>query len=167
MTIHIKKLSDLTVTSRKNTAINSHADTFTQLLLSNGIKERNMETWQDYVEHLTSFGKVTQAAIVGLDGTIWAQSPELNISSDEISQSLAGFKDDSILLAAGIHINGVKYMYRRPYENQIQFKYQETGVHIAKTTTCIIIGTYIAGMEPIHTQVEISRTQELLLEAGY
>ena len=37
-------------------------------------------SWQSYVDdHLVGSGNVTKAAIVGLDGNVWAQSPEFNV----------------------------------------------------------------------------------------
>jgi tRNA(Arg) A34 adenosine deaminase TadA len=55
-------------------------------------------SWQSYVDdHLVGSGNVTKAAIVGLDGNVWAQSPGLNVRARDARahQELAARKHDA------------------------------------------------------------------------
>ncbi|MFS2093555.1 profilin [Pseudomonas sp. Pseusp11] len=123
--------------------------------------------WQPYVESLTSSGSVAQAAIGGLDGKIWINSPGFNISGDEISAILAGFKDPNILQKSGIIVNGVKYLYLQSDDSQMQGKKDVTGISVAKSSRSVVIGTYISNMQPGNARAQVERIRDHLSSIGY
>ena len=63
-------------------------------------------SWQGYVDNnLVGTGKVSQAAIIGLKGGVWATSPGFNVATNEQQAIIGGFNDPSALQALSlIHI---------------------------------------------------------------
>jgi profilin len=126
-----------------------------------------MSGWVNYIDNLTNTGQVAQAAIGGLDGKILANTPEFNVSDDEISAVLEGFENPEKLLMSGIIINRVKYLYQQSDNSQIQGKRGSTGIFVAKSSKHVIISTYISGMLPDNTRFQVERIRDYLLTAGY
>ncbi|CAJ0569941.1 unnamed protein product, partial [Mesorhabditis spiculigera] len=49
--------------------------------------------WRSYIDdQLVGSGSVTKAAIVGLDGAIWAKSDHFNIGDDEAAAAAQGIR---------------------------------------------------------------------------
>ncbi|CAN1177482.1 unnamed protein product [Linum perenne] len=75
-------------------------------------------SWQTYVdEHLMCEieGQPGQhlhaAAILGLDGSVWAQSSAFpQLKGSEVSGIIKDFDEPGHLAPTGLHINGAKYM---------------------------------------------------------
>ncbi|KAG5651049.1 hypothetical protein H0H81_010064 [Sphagnurus paluster] len=67
-------------------------------------------TWQAYVDdHLLGSGKVTKAAIIGLQGGVWACSRGYTLSTEEQAALVAGFKSPDRVQANGVRLAGQKF----------------------------------------------------------
>lgn len=67
------------------------------------------DSWQQYVDScLLETNKLSQAAILGHDGAIWASSPNFELSSEEISSLIEAFRDASKARERGLYIAGVR-----------------------------------------------------------
>lgn len=66
-------------------------------------------SWQEYIDSsLIGSGKIKEAAIIGLDGAIWANSNGFDISSEEANKLLAAYKNPSCLYEQGLYLCGVR-----------------------------------------------------------
>ena len=65
-------------------------------------------------------GRLTHAAIVGLGGDVWAQSPEFPaLSAAQLQAVVAGFGNSAPLATAGLWLGDVKYMLLRGEEGDV------------------------------------------------
>ena len=93
--------------------------------------------------NLVGTGKVAKAAIMGLQGGIWASSPGytvraypiaceceltvfelLQLSTEEQNALLAAFKDPSTVFASGVRLAGQKFIATRAEDGVMQLKKQ-------------------------------------------
>lgn len=128
-------------------------------------------TWQQYVDtQLVSTGSVDQAIIIGKsDGAVWANTPEFLprlyegvVTQDDGTEAKQVINEAVILTkvgntlrkdAAGIRINGVKYMVTRTYADgsddsgaaTIYLKKPRGGACLVVTNQAIVIGTFDEG----------------------
>lgn len=83
-------------------------------------------SWQGYIDNqLLGTKSVTQAAILGLKGGVWASSSGFTISPQEQTALIKGFDDPSPLQAGGLHVAGKKYFCLQANERSI---YGKSGV---------------------------------------
>lgn len=83
-------------------------------------------SWQGYIDNqLIGTKTITQAAILGLKGGVWASSPGFDVSPKEASALISGFDDPSPLQAGGLHIAGKKYFTLQANDRSI---YGKSGV---------------------------------------
>lgn len=67
-------------------------------------------SWQEYVDSgLVGSGKISMAALVGHDGSVWAQSSNFpGLAAGQLEALLKGFQDPSGLRVEGIRIGNDK-----------------------------------------------------------
>ena len=118
-------------------------------------------SWQDYVDtQLVATGQIHEAALVGLDGSLWASTPGFALSSYNATVTnedgsehetlvneagdVSSFMTTGSKPSAGLRVNGDKYMVLRtiPDPMTVYGKKPKGGICITKTNQCIIIGTY-------------------------
>jgi profilin len=99
--------------------------------------------WQDYVDiQLLGSGKVLEAAIVGLNGGVWAHSEGFEPSTSEIKALADSFNNLPEVSAKGFYLNGLKYFTLQAQPDFIYGKRGASGVTAVKTKQGIVIGTY-------------------------
>jgi len=105
-----------------------------------------MSGWAAYTTALVNTKNVSIAAIVGLDGTTWANSDAkgLPITAAEAKALVAAFKDPSPLRSGGMHIGGVRYIALGCDDSTLQGKKGTGGVIVAKSNKTIVVGMYTA-----------------------
>ncbi|XP_003728805.1 profilin-2-like [Strongylocentrotus purpuratus] len=91
---------------------------------------------------LMASGNLTHAAIVGLDGAIWATSDDFKISAGEVGFLIRGLATAESLRENGVLIGGVKYVLLRADDNAVLARKQGTGVCVGKSSTALVIGVY-------------------------
>jgi profilin len=136
-------------------------------------------SWQSYIDDqlmctLPSGGTLVSAAIVGQDGSVWAQSEKFPaISADEVAVMMKGLSDDddaAVALAtnpAGLRIGGAKYMVIQGEPGAvIRGKLGTGGVCIKKTTSALIIGIYDTPTQPPECNVVVENLGDYLIGQG-
>ena len=131
-------------------------------------------SWQTYVDdhllcELPSGGQLSAAAVVGLDGGVWAQSDEFPaISQDEVEKIAKGFDDQATLAQKGLFIGGIKYLVVAGEEGAVVRgrKNPAGGVTIKKTASAMVIGIYTEGVQPGDVNMVVENLGDYLLGQG-
>lgn len=125
-------------------------------------------SWDSYRDSLIATGCVDKAAVCGADdGAIWSQSPAFNVTPAEAKAIVSGLKNPEPLRTSGVHLGGIKYMYLQSDDTQIQAKKGSSGVAVAKSNKCIIIGLYRDGQQPGNCRMQVERIRDFLLQNSY
>ncbi|ERN15186.1 hypothetical protein AMTRI_Chr05g67640 [Amborella trichopoda] len=130
-------------------------------------------SWQAYVDdHLMcdiDGHRLTAAAILGLDGNVWAQSqsfPELK--PDEIKGIINDFDEPGSLAPTGLYLGAAKYMVIQGEPGAvIRGKKGSGGVTIKKTTQALIIGIYDEPLTPGQCNMVVERLGDYLVDQSY
>ena len=99
-------------------------------------------SWQTYVDSQMIEKKLKQAAIAGLDGSIWAKSNDFNISPEEVKKVLNSYTDTSVMASSGINLAGQKYFFLSATDDVVRGKQGKGGVHIMKTNQAVLVAVY-------------------------
>ncbi|KAF9465991.1 profilin [Collybia nuda] len=125
-------------------------------------------SWQAYVDtNLVGSGKVTRAAIVGLQGGVWAASAGYTLSKEEENALIAGYNDLASVQASGVRLAGQKFFTLRTTDRSIYGKKQADGVVIVKTKKAILIAEYIAPLQAPETTKVTEDLADYLISVGY
>ncbi|WRX33317.1 Profilin - like 3 [Theobroma cacao] len=122
-------------------------------------------SWQQYVdEHLMCDVEgqgihLTAAAIIGQDGSVWAQSaPFPAFTPEEITAIMNDFAEPGSLAPTGLFIGGVKYMVIQGESGAvIRGKKGSGGVTVKKTNQALIIGIYDEPLTPGQCNMIVER----------
>jgi len=125
-------------------------------------------SWDSYRDNLIASGAVDKAAVCGLeDGGVWTASPDFNVGPGEVKMLASAFRSPEALRMSGILLGGQKYMYIQSDDTQIQGKKGSSGVSVARSNKCIIIGTYKDGQQPGNCRFQVERIRDYLLQSSY
>merc|ERR1719264_2273605 len=118
-------------------------------------------SWQTYVDtNLLGTGHVTNAAILGLDGSTWATSPELTISPEEGVKIAAIFDNPESAMGQGVVLGGERHLMIKGDESVVYTKKGANGSCIAKSKQAIIVGVYGEGMQAGNANVTVENLQD-------
>ncbi|KAF8715749.1 hypothetical protein HU200_026695 [Digitaria exilis] len=121
-------------------------------------------SWQTYVdEHLmceTEGHHLTAAAIVGHDGTVWAQSAAFP-QAEEMTDIMKDFDEPGHLAPTGMFLGTTKYMVIQGEPGA-----GSGGVTVKKTGQSLIIGIYDEPMTPGQCNLVVERLGDYLIEQG-
>ncbi|KAL0410583.1 UNVERIFIED_CONTAM: Profilin-3 [Sesamum latifolium] len=132
-------------------------------------------SWQTYVdEHLMcdieghAGLKLSSAAIMGHDGSIWAQSSAFPVlKPEEISGIQTDFNEPGHLAPTGLHIAGNKYMVIQGEPNAvIRGKKGSGGITIKKTGQAMVFGLYEEPVTPGQCNMVVERLADYLIDQG-
>ncbi|KAF9174253.1 profilin, required for normal timing of actin polymerization in response to thermal stress [Mortierella sp. AD011] len=105
-------------------------------------------SWQAYVdENLIGTGKVSKAAIFGLDGGLWAVTPGFSIEAAELDKLIKAFDDANDVQEKGLYLESQKYYYLRSSHNSVYARLGTTGVTCVKTNQAVLVGYYDESMQ--------------------
>nr|Q94JN3.1 RecName: Full=Profilin; AltName: Full=Minor fruit allergen Mus xp 1; AltName: Allergen=Mus xp 1 [Musa acuminata]AAK54834.1 profilin [Musa acuminata] len=130
-------------------------------------------SWQAYVDdHLLCDidGQcLTAAAIVGHDGSVWAQSDAFpQCKPEEIAAIMKDFDEPGSLAPTGLYLGGTKYMVIQGEPGAvIRGKKGSGGVTIKKTNLALIIGIYNEPMTPGQCNMVVERLGDYLFDQGF
>ncbi|KAF9042995.1 profilin [Panaeolus papilionaceus] len=125
-------------------------------------------SWQTYVDsNLLGTGKVAKAAIIGLQGGVWAHSPDFNISTAEQQAIIKGYSAPDTLQASGVRLGGEKYFTLSVLDRTIQGKKGPDGAVIVKTKQAVIIATYVAPVQSPELTPIVESLADYLINVGY
>jgi profilin len=122
-------------------------------------------SWQAYVDdQLVATGFVKKAAIVGLDGSLWANSPDLNLSADECTKIAAQASNVDSATGQSVVADGVKYMVLRVDADScvIYGRKGPDGVCVVKTNQAAVIGFYGEGQQPGQCNAVVEKLADYL-----
>lgn len=131
-------------------------------------------SWQVYVdEHLLtelpSGGSLSQGAIVGQDGAVWAQSagfPE--ITDDEVAKIMEELNSPGKIAQSGLFLGGTKYIVIPGEPGEvIRGRKNQDGVTIKKTLTALVIGIYGEGVQAGDANTVVENLGDYLIEQKY
>jgi profilin len=125
-------------------------------------------SWQDYVDRqLIGTGRVTAAAICGLDGNVWARSGTFAISKEEVVALLNGMQDPSQLYTNGFYVAGTRYIYLSGSDVLVRGRKELDGAHCVKTNRAVIIATYEEPIKAEQTASVVESLGDYLKKCGY
>lgn len=103
-----------------------------------------MSAWDAYIQSMKSSG-LQVCGIYGLDGGVWAQSPEMKATQQEVAAIVSGIKSQTF--SQGLTIGGVRYTVIRVFPETVTAKCRGAAredenylLHAALAKTCVIIG---------------------------
>ena len=125
-------------------------------------------SWQGYVDNLVgNKAAVSKAAFIGLDGSIWAKSTDLNLSGDEAKKLVDTFSNPSLGFQNGFMIEGKKHMCIRASPEDVVGKLGTSGFSAYKTNQCVILGYYVEPATPGNCEVAVGKYADYLKGSGY
>ncbi|KAL8489697.1 hypothetical protein ACS0TY_025061 [Phlomoides rotata] len=132
-------------------------------------------SWQTYVDdHLMCDIegqpglRLTAAAIMGLDGAIWAQSSNFpQLKQEEINGIMTDFNEPGHLAPVGLHMAGAKYMVIQGEPGAvIRGKKGSGGTTIKKTGQAMVFGMYEEPVTPGQCNMVVERLADYLIDQG-
>ncbi|KAF8549703.1 profilin [Imleria badia] len=123
-------------------------------------------SWQDILDvGLLRSGKITQAAIVGQDGEVWAESAGCNITEAERDAIMEGF---GTYPAREIFVGGRKYATMMGCLDMILAKRKDGGGCVVKKTgQSVIIAEYMGTANEMTALALVERLADYLISQGY
>ncbi|KAK8479037.1 hypothetical protein V6N13_078026 [Hibiscus sabdariffa] len=130
-------------------------------------------SWQTYVdEHLMceleNGQHLSAAAILGLDGSVWAQSSAFpKFKPEEIKAILKDFDEPGSLAPTGLHLGGAKYMVIQGEPGAVvRGKKGAGGVTVKKTGQALVFGIYEEPVTPGQCNMVVERLGDYLVDQG-
>ncbi|KAJ7294166.1 hypothetical protein O6H91_16G011600 [Diphasiastrum complanatum] len=130
-------------------------------------------SWQAYIDDhlLADLGegrRLTAAAIIGLDGTVWAQSSNFpTVKPEEVTRIVNGFIDSGDLAQSGLYLGETKYLViQGEIGAVIRGKKGPSGVTIKRTHCALVIGLYDEPIIPGECNVVVEGLGDYLMNAG-
>merc|ERR1712029_915042 len=111
-------------------------------------------SWQDYVTTQLVGKNLKCGAIAGIDGNIWAKSPDFNVTPSEIQTLVQNYDTQ-------------KYFYLSGNEEVMRGKQGKGGVHVVKTNQTVLVGVYEDPMQPAEAATVTETLGDYLKGAGY
>ncbi|KAF9002551.1 profilin [Cyathus striatus] len=126
-------------------------------------------SWQSYVDtNLVGSGRVTKAAILGLQGGVWAHSTGFNLTDAEQKAIVNAFKSPDKVLQTGLHLAGEKYFALNVVpDRSIYVKKQANGATIVKTKQAILVGLYEPPTQQTENTTVVEALADYLINVGY
>ncbi|CAL9126791.1 profilin isoform X1 [Musa acuminata AAA Group] len=130
-------------------------------------------SWQTYVDdHLMcdiDDQRLTAAAILGHDGSVWAQSGSFpQFKPEEITAIMTDFDEPGSLAPTGLFLGGTKYMVIQGEPGAvIRGKKASGGVTLKKTNLALIIGIYDEPMTGGQCNMVVERLGDYLYDQGF
>ncbi|KAM0825192.1 hypothetical protein ACQ4PT_056080 [Festuca glaucescens] len=130
-------------------------------------------SWQAYVDdHLMceiDGQHLTSAAIIGHDGSVWAQSPDFpQFKPEEIAAIKKDFDEPGSLAPTGLFLGGAKYMVIMGEPGVvIRGKKGTGGICVKKTCQAMILGIYDEPMTPGQCNMVVERLGDYLIDQEF
>ncbi|XP_058115557.1 profilin [Magnolia sinica] len=129
-------------------------------------------SWQIYVDdHLMcdiDGNHLTAAAIIGHDGSVWAQSAAFpQFKPEEITGIMNDFNEPGFLAPTGLFLGATKYMVIQGEAGSvIRGKKGSGGITIKKTSQALIFGIYEEPLTPGQCNMIVERMGDYLIDQG-
>ncbi|ETW75283.1 hypothetical protein HETIRDRAFT_412476 [Heterobasidion irregulare TC 32-1] len=125
-------------------------------------------SWQAYVDsNLVGSGKIAKAAILGLQGGVWATSAGYTLSVDEQKAAVAAFSHPDQAQANGFRLAGQKFFTLVANDRSVYGKKQADGAILVKTKQAILVAEYIAPIQAGEATPVVEGLADYLIGVGY
>jgi len=125
-------------------------------------------SWQTYVDsNLLGTGKVSKAAIIGLQGGIWANSLGYNLTPEEQRAIVTAFDNPEKTQGSGVRLAGQKFFTLQSTERSIYGKKGADGCVIVKTKQAVLVTEYVAPLQAPEITPVVEGLADYLIGVGY
>ncbi|KAJ3511247.1 hypothetical protein NLJ89_g4209 [Agrocybe chaxingu] len=125
-------------------------------------------SWQTYVDgNLLGSGKIAKAAIIGLQGGVWASSAGYTLSPVEQKAIVDGFSKPDSVQANGVRLAGQKFFTLSVSDRTIQAKKAADGAIIVKTKQAVLVIEYVAPNQAPEVTPIVENLADYLISVGY
>ncbi|KAF8638456.1 hypothetical protein AX17_002190 [Amanita inopinata Kibby_2008] len=125
-------------------------------------------SWQAYVDtNLVGSGRVTKAAILGLQGGVWASSAGFTLSPEEQKAVVSAYANQGRTQSSGLRLAGNKYFTLSVNDRSIYLKKAADGAVIVKTKQAILVGLYSAPIQAPEATPIVENLADYLISVGY
>jgi profilin len=125
-------------------------------------------SWQAYVDtNLVGSGKVSKAAIIGLQGGVWASTAGYTLSSAEEKEIITAFSNPDGVQASGLRLAGQKFFCLQANADSIYLKKSADGAVLAKTKQAILVAEYVAPIQAPEAVPVVEGLADYLRGVGY
>ncbi|KAK1265271.1 hypothetical protein QJS04_geneDACA015698 [Acorus gramineus] len=130
-------------------------------------------SWQSYIDdHLMceiEGQRLSAAAIIGHEGSVWAQSDSFpQFKPEDINAIMTDFAKPGSLAPTGLRLGSTKYMVIQGEPGVvIRGKLGSGGVTIKKTNMALIVGIYDTPMTPGQCNMIVEKMGDYLIDQGY
>ncbi|KAG6878555.1 hypothetical protein C0992_007917 [Termitomyces sp. T32_za158] len=118
-------------------------------------------------EQLIGSGKVTRAAIVGLQRGVWASSSGYTLSADDETALISAVNSPNSALSNGLRLRGQKFFIVQTNDRSLYGKKQADGIVVVKTTQAILIAEYDQPLQAAETTPVVEKLADYLISVGY
>uniref|UniRef100_A0A0B7AVU5 Profilin n=1 Tax=Arion vulgaris TaxID=1028688 RepID=A0A0B7AVU5_9EUPU len=129
-----------------------------------------MSAWDPYITNMQKSGLVP-CGIYGLNGSLWAESPEIKATQQEVAAIVAGIQAQKF--ANGIHIGGQRYMVIRNTPDTVTAKCRGAPkdtenylLHAALAKSCVVLGGICGPSERDATKI-VEDFRDYLVTCNY
>ena len=111
--------------------------------------------------------KIKHAAIVGLEGGIWAKSAGFPASDAEAKNLASNFNSPGVFQASGLSFGGSKYFFLSALDREMRFRKGNNGVSAFKTNKAVIISIYEEPMNGGEAALITGKLGDYLVNSGF
>ena len=106
------------------------------------------------------------AAIIGLDGAVWAQSSDFpDVAPEQLDALIGAFEDQAEVREKGIQLGETRYIvFTAEDTSVIRGKKGAAGFTAKKTKTALVVGGYGEGTQPGLVNVLVENVADALVE---
>ncbi|KAK7469032.1 profilin, required for normal timing of actin polymerization in response to thermal stress [Stygiomarasmius scandens] len=125
-------------------------------------------SWQSYIDtNLVGSGRINKAAILGLQGGVWAASAGYTLSAEEQKAIVNAFSNPSTVMASGLKLAGKKFLGLRATEDSIYLKQGGSGAVLRKTKQAVLVGEYEPPTQAGEATPIVENLGDYLVSTGY
>ncbi|KAI5122862.1 hypothetical protein M0805_003155 [Coniferiporia weirii] len=125
-------------------------------------------SWQAYVDtNLVGTGKIKRAAIIGLQGGVWATSAGYNLSTEEQRAIVAAFNNPGEAQSHGVKLAGQKFFTLQATEQHLYGKKGPDGCVLVKTTQAVLVTEYEAPAQAPEATTVVEKLADYLKSVNY
>ncbi|KAH9975409.1 profilin [Lactifluus volemus] len=125
-------------------------------------------SWQTYVDaNLLGTGKISRAAIIGLQGGIWAASSSYALSPEEQKGIISSFQNLEATQANGVRIAGQKFFTLQANDRSIYVKKGGDGAILVKTKQAVLVAEYAGPVQAGEATPVVENLADYLINVGY
>ncbi|EJD07866.1 profilin [Fomitiporia mediterranea MF3/22] len=125
-------------------------------------------SWQAYVDdNLVGTGKISRAAILGLQGGVWASSAGYNLTAEEQKAVVDSFARPDEAQAHGVKLAGQKFFTLQASDQHVYGKKGADGCVLVKTKQAVLVTEYTAPIQAGEATTIVEKLADYLKSVNY